>query len=260
MLKCATLTPLENEVVEILTEFCTLGLSNLESGFQFPFTWGRKRLRSAISDSSSSLSPSPPPPLKAEASSPATPFSFSPSESEDKRTLLRKNVSLKRKKDHYLKTIEGLTKDNGLLHGEVKNVKYHLNMLRDFNLKLKARKEELCLESKPQELEITSMVHSPPLILNQTNDTEVVPNVQFKIQQETMLLGNRNDNVGPNGIPDLNLLPVEEPIMEEEFCEVSVADKNLSRVIAASQARLKRIQICKMKNPIANNKLRYSWR
>ncbi|CAL0305871.1 unnamed protein product [Lupinus luteus] len=254
MLQCANLTPLENEVVEILTEFCTLGLSNFDSGFQFPFTWGRKRLRSAISDSSSSLSPSPQPPHKAEASSPATPFSFSPSESEDKRTLLRKNVSLKRKKDHYLKSIEGLTKDNGLLHEEVKNVKYHLNMLKDFNLKLKARKEELCLLSKPQELQISSMVHSPPLILNQTampsqiSDTEGVANVQFKIQQETTSFG----NVGPTGIPDLNLLPVEE----EECCD----DKNMSRVIAASQARLKRIQICKMKNPIANNKVRYSWR
>ncbi|KAE9603530.1 hypothetical protein Lal_00002430 [Lupinus albus] len=249
MFQRATLTPLENEVVEILTHFCTIGLSNLESGFQFPFTWGRKRLRSAICDSSSSLSPSPP--LKAEASSPATPFSFSPSESEDKRTLLRKNVSLKRKKDHYLKAIEGFTRDNGLLHGEVENVKCHLNMLRDFNLKLKARKEKLCLLSKPQELQILNQTAMP----SQTSDIEGVVNVQFQIQQELRMpssfngLGNNSDNVGPIGIPDLNLLPVEE-----------CCDENMSRAIAASQARHKRIQIWKMKNPIANNKVNYSWR
>ncbi|CAL0326991.1 unnamed protein product [Lupinus luteus] len=275
MKQCTTLTPSENEVVQILLEFGTISLSNLESGFQFPLTWGRKRLRSAISDTpSASSSPPQPPPRKAEASSPATPLSFSPSESEDKRTLLRKNVSLKRKKDHYLKNIEELIKDNGLLHREVMNVKCHFEKLKGLNLKLKARKQELTLPKQQYQLEIPTMLHSQPLILNQPqirDNTEGNAIVQFQILQKTksfgMLsssslngLGNINNIVGPIGIPDLNLLPIDEPIMGEECSNVSVADKNLSRAIEAAQARQKRIQICKFKNPITNSKVRYSWR
>ncbi|OIW14817.1 hypothetical protein TanjilG_05438 [Lupinus angustifolius] len=245
----------------------------MESGFQFPLTWGRKRLRSAISDTPSSSS-SPPLP-KAEASSPATPLSFSPSESEDKRTLLRKNVSLKRKKDHYLKTIEELIKDNVLLHREVMNVKCHFEKLKFLNSKLKARKQELSLPKQPYQSEIPTMLHSPSLILNQPQIGDTIEGnnymAQFQILQQTMSfemlssssfngLGNNNKIVGPIGIPDLNLLPNDEPIIGEECGNVSVADKNLSRAIEAAQARQKRIQICKFKNPITNSKVRYSWR
>ncbi|KAE9586713.1 hypothetical protein Lal_00004409 [Lupinus albus] len=273
MKQCTTLTPSENEVVQILLDFRNITLSNLESGFIFPLTWGRKRLRSAISDTPSSSS-SPPPPRKAEASSPATPLSFSPSESEDKPTLLRKNVSLKRKKDHYLKTIEEFTKDNGLLHVEVMNVKCHFEKLKGFNLKLKARKQELTLPKQPYQLEIPTMVHPSPLILNQPQIGDTTENItidQFNVLQKTKSfgirsssssngLGNSNNIMGPIGIPDLNLLPIDEPIMGVECGNVSVSDKNLSRVIEAAQARQKRIQICKFKNPITNSKVRYSWR
>ena len=66
-------------------------------------------------------------------------------------------------------------------------------------------------------------------------------------------IGNRNNNdVGPFGIPDLNL-PIEEE--DEEFmgkgvecCEALDNKNNVNRALAA-QARQKRIQICRLKNP-----------
>ncbi|KAK7283415.1 hypothetical protein RIF29_12916 [Crotalaria pallida] len=275
MKQCTMLTPLENEVVEILAEFRTIRLSNLDSGFQFSLGWGRKGLRSAISAATPSSSPSLPPSKAAEASSPATPLSFSPSESEEKRTLLRKNVSLKRKRDHYLKTIEDLTKDNDLLNGEVKNVRSHLEKLKDFNLKLKARKHELSLRHEPQPI-----LFPPPLIHDQmvkpiqiSDDAVSVAIAQPQVQQQERLsfgmpslssssnpngLGSNSNVVGPIGIPDLNLLPVEEEPMTVECGEMSEANQNLSRAIAAAQTRQKRIEICKVKNLVANNKMQHS--
>lgn len=282
-------SPSEKEVAGILVEMATK-ISQLDCGFRLPFTWGRKGTRSAIRVTpSSSPSPSPFTQTKPEASSsPATPLSFSPSESElDKHTLLRKNVSLKRKREHYLKTIEELTKANDLRRGEIKNVKCYLDQLKDFNLKLKARKQELSLAPNqdihvPEQpkLQTHAAAHSPPLILDQTARPPHIsdgcdgvarsqqvqqacgqPTTSFGMPSSSssgIALGNINNNVGPFGIPDLNLLPVEEAMCCEAL-DVTVANKNLSRAIAA-QARQKRIQICKVKNPIANSKLRYSCR
>lgn len=130
-------------------------------------------------------------------------------------------------------------------------------------------------------LQSPAAAHSPPLILNQTARPPQIrdgwdgvarfqqvqqacgqPTTSFGLPSSSndndIALGNINNNVGPIGIPDLNLLPVEEP-MYCEALDVSVANKNLSRAIAA-QARQKRIQIYKVKNPMANSKLRYSCR
>ncbi|TKY75251.1 hypothetical protein E2542_SST04018 [Spatholobus suberectus] len=259
----------ENEVAEILVKLRSL-IREFECGCGIlPLAWGRKRRRSAIA-----VSP------KAEASSPATPFSFSPSESDDNpTTLLRRNVSLKRKREHYLKIIQDLTKDNDLLCGEIKNVQCYFDKLKDYNLKLKARKQELSdgpsqgdlVHKQPQlqlQMQFPGMAHNPPLILNQTAGPAQIRDGEGAALQAcghaatSLGVPSFSNDVGPSGIPDLNL-PLDES-MTTEFCEaldvnVSVANKNLSRAMAA-QARQNRLHIYRFKNPIGISKPRYSCR
>ncbi|RDX68872.1 hypothetical protein CR513_52092, partial [Mucuna pruriens] len=250
----------ESEVAEILVKLPSL-IWEFECGL--PFAWGCKRKRSAISSNP-----------KAQASSPATPFSFSPSESDDNpTTLFRRNVSLKRKREHYLKIMEELTKDNDLLHGEIKNVKCYFDKLKDYNFKLKARKQELCrvpnqgdlVRTQPQlPLQFPSVAHRPPLIVNRTvqiRDGEGVVAQQACGRATTSLaVPSLSNDVGPIGIPDLNL-PVDESMTMDfvEALDVSVANKNLSRAMAA-QARQNRLHIYRFKNPIGITKPRYSCR
>jgi len=98
------------------------------------------------------------------------------------------------------------------------------------------------------------VAHQPPLILNQT---------AFGLAATSSGVPPASSNdVGPVGIPDLNL-PVEES-MTVEFCEpldvnVSVANRNLSRAMAA-QARQNRLHIYRFKNSIGISKPRYSCR
>lgn len=269
----------EREVAEILLNLPSLIIkSECESGI-VPLTWGCKKKRSDIA-----VSP------KGQASSPATPFSFSPSESDDNNnntTLLRRNVSLKRKREHYLKIIQDLTKDNNLLYGEIKNVKSYFDKLKDYNFKMKARKQELThgpsqgdlVHKQPQsQMQFTGVAHQSPLNLNQTAGPAQMRDNEGVVQQgsghatTSFRVGTTTtttNDVGPNGIPDLNL-PFEES-MTMEFSEpldvnvnmnvnVSVAnDKNLSRALAA-QARQNRLHIYRVKNPIGNAKPRYSCR
>lgn len=262
----------ENEVAEILVNLRTY-IREFECGCGIlPLTWGCKKKRSAIRVNT-----------KGEASSPATPFSFSPSESDDNNaaTLFRRNVSLKRKREHYVKIIQDLTKDNDLLYGEIKNVKCYFDKLKDYNFKLKARKQKLShgpsegdlvpkQSQLPSQMQFPGVAHHPPLILNQTagpvqiRDNEGVAQQACGHATTSFSAGSTND-VGPNGIPDLNL-PLDEP-MTMEFCEtldvnanVSMAnDKNLSRAMAA-QARQNRLHIYRVKNPIGISKSRYSCR
>ncbi|KAJ1421625.1 hypothetical protein SESBI_13577 [Sesbania bispinosa] len=260
-------TPTEIEVAEILVNFPTQVLE-LERKRGFPFTWGRKKKRSAISVTPSTSLSLPLPPLKPEASSsPATPLSFSPSESDDNPTLARRNVSLKRKREHYLKRVEELTKDNELLKGEIKNVKCYYDRLKDFNLKLKARKQELSLGpnqvQKQVELQSPGAVQDVPLMVNQTAGppqmSEGEEGVTEACGRGTTSLGapsssgsaNSNSNggydVGPIGIPDLNI-PLEESESYESLDgNGNVINKELSRAIAA-QARQNRLLIYSRNN------------
>ncbi|XP_017435369.1 uncharacterized protein LOC108342162 isoform X2 [Vigna angularis] len=223
----------ENEVAEILVKLRSLILE-LECGHGIlPQSWGRKKKRSAISVN----------PKAEEASSPATPLSFSPSESDENPTsLFRRNVSLKR---------------------EIKNVNCYFDKLKDYNLKLKAKKQELThgprqgvvVHKQPQQQpQFPGVAHHPPLISNQSacgvaTTSSGVPS-------------SSSNDVGPIGIPDLNL-PLEES-MTMEFCEpldmsVNVANRNLSRAMAA-QARQNRLHIYRFKNSIGISKPRYSCR
>ncbi|KAE9600151.1 hypothetical protein Lal_00046327 [Lupinus albus] len=123
-----------------------------------PFTWGCKKIRSAIQDYTpttcdavvADASPSlhhggvaVAPPCEA-AFSPATPLSLSLTESDEKgKKSLPCKASLKRKKEYYVKSIKDLTKSKASLNIEIDNVKSYSEQVRAFNLKLKARKQEL---------------------------------------------------------------------------------------------------------------------
>ncbi|XP_027355910.1 uncharacterized protein LOC113865508 [Abrus precatorius] len=262
----------ESEVAQILIKLPNL-IWESECGHGIlPLKWGGKRKRSTIAVT-----------IKREASSPATPFSFSPSESDDNpTTLFTANLSLKTKREHYLRIIEQLTKDNALLCREVKNVKCYFDKLKEFNLKLKARKQELCLGPNQthllqQQLQFTAMPHLPPFMGNHTAGAPLITEAERVVRQPcghattssgapsnsggAMGLGhcNSNNEVGPNGIPDLNL-PLDES-MTMECCEASDVNvkKDLSRAVAA-QARKNRLQIYRLKNPFGNSKTRFSCR
>ncbi|XP_020208630.1 uncharacterized protein LOC109793573 [Cajanus cajan] len=243
----------ESEVAEILLKLPTL-IWEFHS-----LAWGCKKKRSAIALHASS--------------SPAIPFSFSfsPSHSHHPTTLF----SLKRKREQYLNIIQQLTKDNHVLYGEINNVECYFQKLKDCNFKLKARKQELSRglsqgvpEQQPQ-LQLQFPHHPPPLIANQTAGPAQISGGESVAQQQacgraTTSLGvaSFSNNVGPNGIPDLNL-PLDES-MAMDFGEaldvnLSVANKNLSRAVAA-QARQNRLNIYRFKKPIGTSKLRYSCR
>ncbi|OIW03542.1 hypothetical protein TanjilG_30962 [Lupinus angustifolius] len=149
----------EREVAELLVELPRLIL-DLEAPLLslLPFTWGCKRIRSAIQDYTPTkcaavVADAPPPlhhggvtvapPCEA-ASSPATPLSLSLTESSDKgKKSLPCKASLRRQKEYYVKSVEDLTKSKASLNIEIDNVKRYSEQLKAFNLKLKARKQEL---------------------------------------------------------------------------------------------------------------------
>ncbi|XP_015969833.1 uncharacterized protein LOC107493249 [Arachis duranensis] len=152
------LTEDEREVFDILVRLHDMVLE-FESEVRIPFQWGRKKKRSAIQPSFFRRFSSSPPPVsngggdggvvaaavvKGEAPSPATPLSLSLTESDEKpNNILRAKASLKRKREHYLKLIEDLTKSQASLNKEIENVKNFRDRLRAFNSKLKERKLEL---------------------------------------------------------------------------------------------------------------------
>ncbi|KAK7310966.1 hypothetical protein RJT34_08787 [Clitoria ternatea] len=184
----------EHEVAEILVNLNSVILELDFEGVILP-PWGRRKKRSAVNVI---------PNLKQQASSPATPLSFSPSES-DHDTLPRRNLSLKRKKEHYVKILEELTKDNNLLHGEIRNVTSYLEKVRELNMKMKARKLELSVGP---------------------NRSDPRRQLQFS-------------GVGPVGIPDLNL-PVEE-----ESCEGLAMSKLLAAQARQNRLLIYRLKISK---------------
>ncbi|XP_057435065.1 uncharacterized protein LOC130727827 isoform X2 [Lotus japonicus] len=261
----------EKEVAEILVDLPAL-IFKFDRARGFPFTWGCKKRRSAINVSPYPSPrhhhhhPPPPPPLKAEVSSPATPLSFSPSESDDNNnnnpSVFRRNVSLKRKREHYLNVAEVITKDNELLQGEIQTVKSYLQRLKDFNSKLKTKKRELIVGSI---LQHSGTAEHRPLVVRQTAEPPRVSDgdgAAARGKGTTSLGDSTSGDVGPSKIPDLNM-PCEEEEEERVAVEVSEeaeASTNLCRTMAAAQARHNRLQIQRVKNPIGSNKNRYSFR
>ncbi|XP_019442429.1 PREDICTED: uncharacterized protein LOC109347163 [Lupinus angustifolius] len=280
----------EIEVAQLLLDFSHV-IFDLESPLlsSLPFTWGCKRVRSVIQDTPSktiTCDAVPPlcqggaavdPPYEV-GSSPATPLSLSLIDSDDKgeKTLPCK-ASLKRKKEYYLGSIEDLTKSKASLNEEIQNVKRYSQHLSDFNLKLKARKQELSdrynssnkSEAKKPKLENGWPINTPNSMAENPQHHQFQFQVSNSTQYVSLML---NQACGPSQIFNTNKaiaqfqtvsFPIPSHSSSEEIIHVEShqpldmnrINKDLNRAIAA-QARQRRIQINKLKNQIVNSKTR----
>ncbi|KDP36919.1 hypothetical protein JCGZ_08210 [Jatropha curcas] len=159
----------EIEVAAILLELPALIVES-DSALRLPLSWGAKRRRSANEPSFLHgvrlPSPSVPsihgsgsgggsgvlvscafesekPAVKVGTSSPATPLSFSPSESDEKRKRLKRKASVKKTKEHWLEVIEKYTKSNESLAKDIAQMKCYYEKMKENNLLLQARKQEV---------------------------------------------------------------------------------------------------------------------
>lgn len=94
-----------------------------------------------------------------------------------------------------------------------------------------------------------------PSIMGQAAQITEISDIHYPVNQIPFSSTESiNENTGAHGVPDLNLTADEFTGM----VDLNTANQNLSRVMAA-QARRNRIQIYRVKNSIAANKLRYRW-
>lgn len=229
--------------------------------------WGGKRKRSipviktASPSSSPPLNPAPPPPPeKLESSSPASPLAFLPSELEEnqKPKPLKKKSSFKERREEQLQKINELSQRKDLLHKDIENVKIYYEKLKSYNSALKSRKQELIgigvkgnheyaqhSAADHHRWRLPPPCHQPAEILRGSDKSGVV------------VWDGVRDNVGPTRIFDLNVAPPGEVAGLMECYEP--LDRFCYRARAAV-ARLKRKQICKMKNSTAICKPRVNYR
>ncbi|KAF3446783.1 hypothetical protein FNV43_RR11963 [Rhamnella rubrinervis] len=249
----------------------------------------------AVGSTSDADDDRPPPSLKVEASSPATPLSFSPSEPEDKPKPSKRRLHVKRKKEEWLEMIDELTRLRESLKGDVKNCTSHCEELEAFHLKLKTRKHELTLGTKMKGLSLGTdqslnvnmelgpsptndrghlhgqEIHQPPSIVKedhaaQTRDVKT-GNIQYDTANNQIpysmvsSIGFVNNDKISRVVPDLNLSVEEFNNVTDSaqmfHLDTAAANKELMNKVMAAQARRNRIQICRVKNSIAPNKLRY---
>ncbi|EEF52726.1 uncharacterized protein LOC8274666 [Ricinus communis] len=277
----------------------------------FP-SWGTKRKRSTddyfsqrrVSLSSPSptptlnTSPPPPPPLpvvreiepkkpavKGEASSPATPLAFCPSESDDKPKRLKRKLSVKKTKEELLEIIQEYTQSNELLIKEIEQTKRYYQQMKERNLWLQTRKQELSLgidnigREKPQTkvkasagltLEVTPattadddgvqvVIDQKPFIIertaNKVETSESYPSYypygkNVPLFQSRSGLGMNIETVNPSSVPDLNACSGPgESFWMMEFAQQTVDDMNKSFTKAmAAKARQRRMLICRDKH------------
>ncbi|XP_027333123.1 uncharacterized protein LOC113847980 [Abrus precatorius] len=191
--------------------------------------WGRKRKRSATQDPLPLRFRLPPASFfhggavaignrlcetvaltadKGKSSSPSTPLSFSPSESEEKPKASRRKPSLRKRRECYLKIIEDLTEGRGSLNQAIEKTKGYYDQLKAFNLKLKARKQELMNgpkgESKNTSLEFDGSMELDPVnaTVNASeskaqNEQQKQPELQVQIAPSLTML-NQNHMCGPS--------------------------------------------------------------
>lgn len=251
-------TPDEIEVAEILVNLHHL---IFESEFRPRFSfWGFKKKRSVPQEKNPTPSPpppppaqpqqSPPPPKNTEAASPATPLSFSPSESEEKPKSRKRKLSLKRTKEEQLKMIEELTQRRELLFKEIENVKSYYDKLKAYNSALKNRKLQLINIGVPRG-EVLSYAAAQFGSGNQVHPLFHQQGMMMNQAGEISSLEGVRDKVGPREIPDLNVSLLEEEASGLECFEPCDVNR-----VRAAQARMKRKQICKMKNSTAYSKSR----
>ncbi|CAI9753385.1 unnamed protein product [Fraxinus pennsylvanica] len=259
----------EIQVAEILLD---LGNSVPVSESRSNLSWGSKRRRSNPSHAAAHSLPSPSihgteteiqtqvklePPSK----SPTTPLSFSPSESDEK--------SKNSKKRKYMEMIEGLTQRRDLLKGEVENVRNYYNKLKAYNLELKLMKQKAlttCLINEgshshmglnkflnfemnlAQHYQITAVAHQQPFNLDQMapgSTTQIGENIHYPSSDGLCHI----NQVGPVGIPDLNLSPQEAFGVEPSYVNRDLADKR-ARYAEARRLRRGIIKIKSMKSGV----------
>lgn len=305
-----TMDKSELEAAVILLELPYLMAgSEPPSRHEFSLKWGATRKRSSLISSLQSqpsvpvavVGPTPTPTptptpstcetekeKRSKALSPASPLLFSPSESDEKTKHHSKpKLSLKRKKEEFLKMEKELTESNRIFKAEINKLKGYYDQQKALNLKLKeAVKERMIYELQMQQpqsqlsldnaMESTSIqgavqfdvrnqhqqspyvAHQQPLIMDRTAHnikSSEYQNGQKQKQNVSCLSSNggglfmvKGNRVGPSLPLDLNA-----PLEESFAMEFGNSGDTISRAALAAQARQKRIQICRSKT---TNKLR----
>lgn len=300
-----TMDESELEAAVILLELPYLMTeSGSPSRHEFSLKWGSTRKRSSLilslqSEPSVPVAVVGPPPTptptpstcetekekRPKALSPASPLLFSPSESDEKTKHHSKlKLSLKRKKEEFLKMEKALTESNKIFKEEIKKLKSHYDQQKALNLKLQEAMKErmihelqiqppqtpLCLNNameststqggvqfdvQNQHQESPYMAHQQPLIMDRTADNIKISEYRYGQKQNLACLSSngggsfmiKGNQVGPSLPLDLNA-----PLEESSAMEFGISGDTISRALAA-QARQKRIQICRSKTA---NKLR----
>ncbi|XP_070048341.1 uncharacterized protein [Nicotiana tomentosiformis] len=171
-IQSASFNELEIEVCDILLNLKDLIQESESRSRVSPFTWSSKRRKSdrslglnydvnsqcsspnsvqrnnsQVEDSDNNIDPTSGT-LKPDVTSPDTPLSLSPTEFDDKPMQYSYKKRSKRKtSEELMHTIEKLTRCRELLRGEVENVRSYYNTQKAYNLKLKAIKESVSMES-----------------------------------------------------------------------------------------------------------------
>ncbi|OIW15662.1 hypothetical protein TanjilG_08418 [Lupinus angustifolius] len=274
----------EKEVSELLLELHRVIL-DLEVPLisLLPFTWGCKRIRSSIQyyNPTTALTTcdaiARPPlhhggaavstPFEA-ASSPATPLSLSLTEPDGKvEKPLRGKASLEKLSYSYNSSNKSEAKKPNLGSECPMQFVYAPNQINSPNpmvgnlqyttqyvalmLNQTCGPPQICNTESITQFQYVSCNHSMPMQVAPSSLLSSSPN------SSSAALGLVN-NTSRNGILDLNVS--SEEFIHVESCQpldLNVVNKDLNRVIAA-QARQRRIQINKLKNPIGNSQTRYS--
>ncbi|KAF7829569.1 uncharacterized protein G2W53_011902 [Senna tora] len=138
---------------------------------------------------------------------------------------------------------------------EIENVKRYFDDLKAYNLKLKARKEELRVGHNGRMQMTIQRVDA--------DGSVKASEIQDPAQLHHLIANQINESLPSNvvnylGIPDLNVsLDESNPPDSAQPFDISMANKHLCRVMAA-QARQKRIQLNRVKNSMGINKPRHS--
>ncbi|KAL5845297.1 hypothetical protein ACOSQ4_011255 [Xanthoceras sorbifolium] len=233
---------------------------------------------------------------KSKALSPSTPLLFSPSESDDKSKHSKRKVSLKRNREECLQMIDKLTESKQVFQEEIKNVQRHYDQLKALNLNLKARKQQItalglkkqpnqiqsCNSNLAMELVVTVpqpasaiqfdvqhhhhqslyTLHQPSRIMDHHQTAHNKAETLHPYDGQSLVSFMVNDKVGPLGIPDLNV-SLDESFELESVQHQQPQQQQQNPAIGgtkalAAQARQRRIQICRSKNPnAAASKLRF---
>ncbi|KAE9588339.1 hypothetical protein Lal_00003177 [Lupinus albus] len=118
---------------------------------------------------------------------------------------------------------------------------------------------QICNTEGISQFQYVSCNHSMPMQMASSSSSLSLLSSPNSSTAALGLVNNTSSNMGQIGILDLNVS--SEEFIHVDSCQpldLNVVNKDLNRVIAA-QARQRRIQINKLKNPIGNSQTRYSY-